>query len=213
MTPDHTKTQSDFRVGLLTFLALCILAAGIALAGGDKGIFFQKTVLLRARLCNIGGLKKGAAVTIGGMNIGRVQQIGFSREEGPHCIELLLAINKQMRSHIKADSVPVIKTQGMLGDRYIEISSGAPNAPELTEGEAITGKSATDFDETLQEASRTLSETTKLLGAINHQEGSVGQLLYNKEFYTRMTDIEAELHELLKDFKKQPLKYIKLSVF
>ena len=57
MTYNQTQTQSDFRVGLLTFLALCILAAGITLAGGDKGLLFQKTTLVRARLCNIGGLK------------------------------------------------------------------------------------------------------------------------------------------------------------
>ena len=213
MTYDQTQTQSDFRVGLLTFLALCILAAGITLAGGDKGLLFQKTTLVRARLCNIGGLKKGAAVTMGGMSIGKVQKLTFASGAAPSCIELVLDVNQKMRPHIKADSMPAIKTQGMLGDRYIEISPGSPNAPPLAEDGFLAGKSAADFDETLHEANNTLSETTKMLGAINRQEGTVGQFLYNKEFYTRLTEIETELHELLKDFKKQPRKYIKFSVF
>ena len=67
--------------------------------------------------------------------------------------------------------------------------------------------------EALHEANQTLTETTKVLGAINRKEGSVGQFLYDKRFYSQLTDIEAELQELLKDFKKQPRKYIKFSVF
>lgn len=213
MTHDQAKTQSDFKVGLLTLLAVCILAAGITLAGGDKGLLFQKTSLVRARLSNIGGLKKGAAVTMGGMMIGKVQDISFSGNTVPNCIELKLAISEKMRRQIKADSIPVIKTQGMLGDRYIEISTGDPAAPPLAGDGVLTGKSASDFDEALQNANTTLSETSKLLGAINDQKGTVGQLLYDKEFYSRITEIEAEVHELIKDFKKQPRKYIKFSVF
>lgn len=213
MSYDSTKTQSDFRVGLLTFLALCILAAGITLAGGDKGLLFQKTDSVRARLCNIGGLKKGAAVTMGGMMIGKVQGISFTSGSKPHCIELTMTINKKMRAYIKTDSVPIIKTQGMLGDRYVEISTGSPDALTLAEDGLLTGHSAADFDEALREASNTLTETTKLLGALNRQEGTLGRFLYDKEFYVRITDIETEVHELIKDFKKQPRKYINLSIF
>lgn len=213
MAYEQAKTQSDFRVGLLTVLALCILAAGITLAGGDKGLLFQKTAEVRARVANIGGLKKGAGVTMGGMMIGKVQDISFVKNAVPNRIEVKLVISEKMRLNIKADSVPVIKTQGMLGDRYIEISAGGAAAPPLSEDGVLIGKSATDFDEALQHANTTLNETSKLLGAINHQEGTVGKLFYDKEFYSRITAIEAEVHELIQDFKKQPRKYIKLSVF
>ncbi len=213
MAAEQVKTQSDFRVGLLTVLALCIVAAGITLAGGDKGLLFEKTSLVRARLSNIGGLKKGSGVTMGGMMIGKVQDISFVKNTVPHCIEVKMSVSEKMRVNIKANSMPLIKTQGMLGDRYIEISAGDPAAPALPEDGILIGQSATDFDEALQKANTTLTETSKLLGAINQQEGTVGQLFYDKEFYTRITEIEAEVHELIKDFKKQPRKYIKFSVF
>lgn len=213
MTQEQAKTQSDFRVGLLTLLAICIIAAGITFAGGDKGLLFQETASVRARLSNIGGLKKGAGVTMGGMMIGKVRDISFSRDTVPQCIELTLTVSEKMRKHIKTDSVPIIKTQGMLGDRYLEISAGDPAAPPLSADGVLIGKSASDFDEALQNVNTTLGETTKLLGAINDRKGTVGQLLYDKEFYSRITEIEAEIHELIKDFKKQPRKYIKLSVF
>ena len=213
MAYDQTKTKSDFRVGLLTLLAICILAAGITLAGGDKGLLFEKTTLVHAQMSNIGGLKKGALVTMGGMAVGKVSRIAFESGAAPHCIELSMMLSEKMRAYIKEASIPAIKTQGMLGDRYVEISAGSAEAPSLPEGAPLVGKSAADFDEALQGATQTLSETTKAMNAINKQQGSVGQFLYDKQFYTSLTDIETELHELLKDFKQHPRKYIKFSLF
>ena len=208
----ETQTASDLRVGLLTFLSICVLAAGIVLAGGDKGLLFKKTAHVKARMHDVGGLKKGAAVTMGGMVVGKVVDICFCPSPDGR-IELDLSIRQDMRGHIKADSIPVIKTQGMLGDRYVEIQAGSKEAPVLDADKPLVGKSAADFDEALREANTTLSETNKALGAINRQEGTVGQFLYNKDFYSKLTELETEIQDLIRDFKKQPRKYIKFSVF
>ena len=180
------KTWSDVRVGLLTFAALLLLVLGITFAGGDKGLFLQKTSFLKAHLADVGGLKKGSSVTMGGMTIGRVTDIHFVANP-EELIEVDFQVRSDIRGRIKADSICSVRTQGMLGDRYLDVSLGTKEASTLAEG-AVLG------------------ETEKVLTAVNEKQGTVGQFFYDGEFYRELTD-------LIKDFKKHPRKYIKFSLF
>lgn len=224
------KAWSDFRVGLVTFAALALLILGVTFVGGDKGLLFHNTSLVKARLVDVGGLKKGSSVTMGGMVVGRVIDIRFvdgtvsttptdpkvqSPRDGSkgNQIEVSAEVRSDVRSRIKTDSVPAVRTQGMLGDRYIDISMGREAAQPLPEGQILLGEEATDFDKTLRQASQVLKETDKLLSAVNDQRGTAGQLVYNEELYKSLTQITNELNSLIKDFKKNPRRYIKFSVF
>ena len=101
----------------------------------------------------------------------------------------------------------------MLGDRYIDIPPGSETAPVLAEGGILVGAATSDFDKTLTQTISVLNETEKLLSAINKQEGTAGKLLYDQAFYNHLLDISGELDGLVKDFKKNPRRYIKFSVF
>ncbi len=204
---------SDLRVGLLAMAAVVFLVMGIIFAGGDKGLLFRNTSMVQARLFDVGGLKKGSSVTMGGMIVGRVTEIEFVNDAGSKQIEVMMEVRRDVRKRIKADSVPAVRTQGMLGDRYIEISMGSDESGLLPEGQSLTGKSATDFDEAVRQATSVLEETEKLFVAINSKSGTVGQLVYDEQFYAHLMEITAALQDLLQDFKKQPKRYLKMSLF
>ena len=68
----------DFRIGLITFFAVVFLVLGITFAGGDKGLLLQKVTTVKARLADVGGLKKGSSVTMSGMVVGKVTHITFA---------------------------------------------------------------------------------------------------------------------------------------
>ena len=218
---ESEQVLNDFRVGLITFVALIFLILGITFAGGDKGLLLKQTSAIKARLADVGGLKKGASVTMNGMVIGKVTNIAFmdgaSGEVIPgqekNQIEVTMEIRSDLRKRIKIDSIPAVRTQGMLGDRYIDLPTGSREAEILPEGKVLIGAAAGDFDKTLKEAIDVMSETEKVLSAINKQEGTAGKLLYDQQFYNRLMDITNELNELLKDFKKNPRRYIKFSLF
>lgn len=210
---DSQKVLSDLRVGILSFLALSLIVLGVVLAGGDKGLIFKKTAVLKARLADVGGLKKGSGVTMGGMTIGKVAEISFADGPENSLVEIKMEVREDLRARIKKDSIPSVRTQGMLGDRYVEISMGEKNAPPLPPDQYLTGKSATDFDDALREAQKALTETTKLLSAVNGQQGSVGRLVYDEKLYQGLTAITDQLSDLIEDFKSHPRKYIKFSVF
>ncbi|OGW84461.1 MAG: hypothetical protein A3C35_02930 [Omnitrophica bacterium RIFCSPHIGHO2_02_FULL_46_11] len=225
------RVWSDFRVGIIAFSGLVILVLGITFAGGDKGLMFKKTTTVKARLTDVGGLKKGSSVSMSGMVVGKVADVSFvqnpQRSLGiipeaeaavvsaaiTNQIEVAMEIRSDVRSRIKTDSIPAVRTQGMLGDRYIDIPPGSKEAETLLEGEMLLGVAASDFDKTLTEAIQVLRETDKMLSAVNRKEGTAGKLLYDEQFYNHLLEIASELDALIKDFKKNPRRYIKFSVF
>ena len=209
---EKERIMSDFRVGIVTFISIILLVVGITFAGGDKGLLFQKTLTVKALLYDVGGLKRGSTVTMGGMNVGKVTKVSFVQEKESSLIEVTMEVRSDIGGRIKSDSVPSVRTQGMLGDRYIEISMGTPDSPPLPYGQALKGRESSDFDGTIREARNTLEETTKMLTAINTKQGTMGQLVYDTEFYKKLLNIMTAVNEVVDDFKKHPRKYVKLSI-
>lgn len=155
-----------------------------------------------------------------GMVIGKVTNTAFmdghetsDTASMTNPIEVTMEIRSDLRKKIKKDSVPVVRTQGMLGDRYIDIPPGSAAADVLGEGEILTGATAGDFDKTLKQALDVMSETQTMLKAVNEQQGTAGKLVYDEKFYNNLTAVTDQMNDLLKDFKKNPRRYIKFSVF
>jgi phospholipid/cholesterol/gamma-HCH transport system substrate-binding protein len=210
---DPEKALSDFKVGIVTFLAITCLIAGIIFAGGDNGLIFSEICQLRAHMIDVSGLKPGAPVSMGGLTIGKVTDIAFSDDPSGTRVAVTMKMRSDFRKRVKKDSVPSVRTQGMMGDRYIDVSLGTAASPILPEGEILTGSSVSQFDETLTQANVVMKEIEKLLNALNKQQGSAGQFLYDQRFYNSLTTTTEDLQELIKDFKEHPKKYVKLSLF
>jgi phospholipid/cholesterol/gamma-HCH transport system substrate-binding protein len=82
---------------------------------------------------NIGGLKRGAAVTLAGVRIGRVRTI----EVDPITFEARVTMRiENGYQNIPKDSSASIFTAGLLGEQYIGLSPGGEDAT-LAEGDAI----------------------------------------------------------------------------
>ncbi|MCK9293694.1 MAG: outer membrane lipid asymmetry maintenance protein MlaD [Desulfobulbaceae bacterium] len=136
------KTNIEFVVGV--FLILGFLAfAYISLQFGEFSIFTRgQNYTLLADFDNVSGLKKGAEVTIAGVSVGTVSNIRLTKEQRAE-VSLYLANDVE----ITEDAIASIKTQGIIGDKYIRISQGG-SATYLKEGGMIMDtESAVDLEE------------------------------------------------------------------
>ena len=208
---NQEKAMSDLRVGIITFVGVFLLVLGVIFAGGDKGLLFRKTSIVKALMLDVGGLKRGSSVTMGGMTVGRVIHVAFV-DNGRSQIEVTMQVRSDVRERVKKDSLPSVRTMGMLGDRYVDISMGSEKSEVLSEGTPLVGDSASDFDKALRQANDVMGQTQKLLEAVNEQRGTAGRLVYDEKFYTTLTQIADEIRDLIQDFKKRPRRYIKLSL-
>ena len=120
----------NFRVGLFVIIAIAILSIIIILLGGEQS-YFEKSYTLKTSFKNTAGLIKGAAVRLSGVRIGAVTDLGFAADPvGDKVINVTMLISKGGMARLNPDSKATIKTEGLLGDKFIEILPG--QEPPLT---------------------------------------------------------------------------------
>ncbi len=90
---------------------------------------------------NIGGLKMGAAVEIAGVTIGRVKSIKLDNYEA----RVVLNLPKGLR--IQEDAIASIKTRGLIGEKYIDITPGGSEKPIEPGGRIRETQPAIDVEE------------------------------------------------------------------
>jgi phospholipid/cholesterol/gamma-HCH transport system substrate-binding protein len=77
---------------------------------------------------SVAGLNLNAPVKYNGVDVGKVRQIHLD-VNNPDRVNLLFAIERG--TPIKEDTVAVLKTQGLTGIAYVELSGGTKNSPAL----------------------------------------------------------------------------------
>ncbi|MCP3676073.1 MAG: MCE family protein [Deltaproteobacteria bacterium] len=125
------KLTSEAKVGLFVILGILLLVYMSLKIGGVR-IGKSDGYELFVRFDSVAGLDKDSSVRVAGVEIGRVKQITLDGNKA----KLTLMVKKDTR--IGADFVAVLTTQGVLGERYLELIPGSPNAPLIEPGGTIT---------------------------------------------------------------------------
>ncbi|MFT3766118.1 MAG: MlaD family protein [Minicystis sp.] len=118
----------NFRVGLFVLGGLLFSALVIFLIGDERRLF-ESSVEFRAKFSDVQGLKAGAPVRMGGVDIGHVGTVGYGKTPGDTTIYVNISIVKAEAGRIKTDSIARVAAKGLLGDKMIEITRGKEAAP------------------------------------------------------------------------------------
>jgi phospholipid/cholesterol/gamma-HCH transport system substrate-binding protein len=134
--------NTELIIGL--FMLAGFLAFGyLSLQMGEFSILnLEKNYSLEAEFDNVSGLKVGAGIEIAGVNVGKVLDVRLN-EQGLAKVTLL--INQNIR--ITTDAIASIRTQGLIGDKYIKIIQGADEEKLTDGGEIFDTESSIDFEE------------------------------------------------------------------
>ena len=98
-------------IGLVCLGYLAIKLGKLELVGGD---YYS----LQAEFSSTSGLKPGAPVEIAGVQVGRIKTIGLNDYQA----SVTLAINSDIE--IYSDAYASIKTRGIIGEKFMELSPG-----------------------------------------------------------------------------------------
>jgi phospholipid/cholesterol/gamma-HCH transport system substrate-binding protein len=127
-----SKLTLEAKVGLF-FLVTIVVFAFVWFRILDFGK--QEGFVLKTQFRSVEGLVKGAQVQIAGIKVGTVKEIAFDPETGKAAVSM--EIKDSYRNAIPEDSRVSLKTKGLLGDRYVNIEPGKPNARKLKPGEEV----------------------------------------------------------------------------
>ena len=130
------KYSKETVVGIFVVIGLfCIGYMTVKL--GNVGFLGERTYNLEARFSTVTGLRVGNPIQMMGLEIGRVAR--FTMDQDNEQAVVLLEINKGIE--IYDDAIASIKTEGLIGDKYISIDAGG-GGDLLENGDSITDTEA-----------------------------------------------------------------------
>lgn len=137
------QKMNQLMVGIFVVLGLTLGIYLIFLMGSKTG-FFRSTYILNARFKDVKGLHPGSEVSLSGLRIGVVKEIEVSKDDSKEMVAVL-QISSGARERLRADSVATLKTQGVLGDKYIELTIGSNSQAILKSGETLKSAETSDI--------------------------------------------------------------------
>lgn len=195
-------TWAELRVGLFVLVGLSVLAAGIFYVTGAGAI--GPKYRLRAYLPEVKGLANGAPVRLDGVEVGNVENIRLAPRDPkqPHDknrnIEVTLRVGKKYRDDILTDSTASLVTEGLLGNRYVEVTRGLTGVP-LNDNQEIQGVEEKAMTEVVERSAdvlgnlEALSDSVReLIEGVKRGKGSLGKLLTDEQAYNHLNDLLAK---------------------
>src|SRR5512139_1002052 len=109
----ETSVGVFFLVGLLLIGIMTVKLGHVSFFGG-------KTYPLSARFTSVTGLRVGSPVYMFGIEVGRVERLTMDQKDRKAAVEV------QIKQGIKVydDAIATIKTEGLIGDKYLRIDPG-----------------------------------------------------------------------------------------
>lgn len=136
------KFNLEIVVGLFVVVGF-VCFAWLSVRLGDINLFGSPTYQLTASFGSVSGLKSGAIVEIAGVPVGKVDDIRFDATKYEAVVTM--AIDNGIT--LQEDSIASVRTAGIIGDRYIDISPGGSDVEIQDGGRIIETESAINLEE------------------------------------------------------------------
>ncbi len=177
----------ELRVGLLTLTAVVVLAVATFMVGERRNLF-ARTNTYTVRFENVAGLAAGNPVQLNGVTVGRVEDVVLPEAVDQGQLKVWISVERRFAERVREDSEARIKTLGLLGDKYVEISSGSPASKVIPSGGEIPTAPATDVDRLIASGEDLVENVVAIavsmrtiLGDMEQGKGILGQLLTDDE--------------------------------
>ncbi|TCL32959.1 phospholipid/cholesterol/gamma-HCH transport system substrate-binding protein [Anaerospora hongkongensis] len=182
------NVTTEAKVGAVTLIALLLLGFMVVHIGGFS--FGDKGYPVQAVFSQVGGLKEGNVVRYAGVDVGRVQQVHVI----PEGVKVLLLINPDTK--IPEGSHFTIGTDGLLGEKFINITPPAKSSGFLEPNTLVRGEEPQGLDTLISNADKVLADIQKLVQSLNEVIGDEKVKTALKETMLNSREITANLNRL-----------------
>lgn len=173
------NTRNNIRLGVFVTAGALLFIVAIYLIGQKQRLFrnsFEISVVFK----NVNGLQVGNNVRFSGINVGTVNDIDIVNDTS---VRVSMVIDEDTRRFIKKDSRAVVSSEGLMGNKTVNITHGTGNQPAVEDGSSITAGQAIDTDEifaklktTTDNAASISSDLAVIMNNISNGKGTVGKL-------------------------------------
>ena len=121
-------------VGFFVFIGLVCMAY-LTVTLGNLDFLNNNGYTLTANFRHVTGLKKGASVEIAGVAVGKVTSMTLNTSTDPYSVDITMYISASIPIYEQASAA--IKTNGLLGDQYVDLYAGNTALEQLENNDEV----------------------------------------------------------------------------
>ncbi|HEY0732956.1 MAG TPA: MlaD family protein, partial [Chitinophagaceae bacterium] len=145
------RTIPHIKLGIFVLAGIAFLILLLYIIGKNQNLF-GKTFMLKARFENTNGLMRGNNIRFAGIDAGTVKSVNIINDT---TIEVILKIRTDMKNYIRQNATVSITTDGLMGNKLVNIQPVKSPAPLVQEGDILLSEKGPDTDEMLKVLSNT----------------------------------------------------------
>lgn len=196
MSHYSTLRWRDLKTGTLFIVGLLVAGWLGLYIGKNTGLLTgHKYIHLFVR--DIQGLTENNLVAISGKKVGIVEHMQFTRENDTNGVLMRLKIRDEYFPLITEGTYAIIKSLGVLGDKYVDLSLGQSKKQLADNGRIAIGVDPNDL---MASATSTMKNIDLLTAKISAGEGSLGKLMTTTEMTDKVSATLTGLTALLASF-------------
>ena len=199
------QRSTRLKVGIFILASIAIFVYGVFTISGQEELF-EREYKVKTYFDNTAGLLEGAYVRLSGVGVGSVSSIRFSDDLSLGKVQVVMEINKRALTRVSKDSHATIKTEGLLGAKFVEIVPGqGESIGRARDGIVIKGYTSPEMQEIISQSEEFVTNLTaisrnldKIVEAFadEKQEGFLHTLIYDEEFAADMRSFSSNLAEV-----------------
>ena len=137
-------------VGAFLIGATILFTVGLFMIG-DRRLLFDRQFELDTTLGKVTGLERGSKVRVAGLNAGEVLDIELPSRPSER-FRVRMRLREDLRPIIRTDSVCAVRTDGILGSTFLQISPGTDQTRVVEAGDTIEGCDPIEFADLIEES-------------------------------------------------------------
>jgi len=173
MNDEGNERGRKLRVGVFVLIGVAAFL-GMIYALGARARLFEPRFTVSAEFTEVGGLVEGATVRLAGVQIGRVSDVRLPSQPGGK-VRVDMTIARQFGDRVRKDSVARIETQGLLGDRIVEISVGTAAAPPVRPNDLLASTDPFDIGRMMSESAQVVKSIGTLADSLRETAQTLNQ--------------------------------------
>ncbi len=160
---------SSKKIAAAVFVISGLLLFGFALfLIGDRRQLFSDSIELWAEFKEVSGLQSGAPVRVSGMNAGEVLEINVPASPEQR-FRIKFRVLEKFRPILRQDSVVTIQTEGLVGNKFLQVDAGTEESPRAEDGDTVQSREPFDFADMLQQLRDTVDLVNSSVGDVKQE--------------------------------------------
>lgn len=203
----------EVKTGFMVIICLIILF-GLTISVSKVG-FFQKQYKIKAVFGKVAGIENDALVRLSGVEVGKVELVELIYDkDGGTKVHATLLLNKDAKPRV--DSKAFVTVLGLMGEKYIELSSGSKGAAFLKPGSTIQGEEPLQIEDLFEAGKKIAQEVEATLGDIGRLARHLDELVVDNRkdidaIIGNLKRTTSNLEEFSDDIKRNPWKLMSKS--